>query len=141
MLAELLIREAEMRHQDADIERRVARLPAELGDDGRQLVDDGLILMALLERFRERVIAPWTLAVLGDDAARGGFRLREIAQPPVGLRQQVERARVGSGASRDDLGQRVAGLPDVLFAAGVQQGRGVPRFQVEAVARRALKDT
>src|SRR5439155_456546 len=107
VLAELLIREAEMRDEDADIERRVARLPAELGDDGRQLVDDGLILVALLERFRERVIAPRALAVLRDDAARGGFRLREIAEPPVGLRQQIHRAGVGR-SRRDDLGQSVA---------------------------------
>ena len=60
-LAELLVREAEVRQQHAERRTRVAGRAAELGDRRRERVDDRLVLLPLLERFGERVVAPGLL--------------------------------------------------------------------------------
>src|SRR6202030_2116990 len=82
VLADFLIGEAEVRQQNADVER-LQRLAAILRHYRRQLVDDRLILPARLERLRQRVVAPGALGGLRDDLAGGRLRLLDIAEPPL----------------------------------------------------------
>ena len=100
VLPELLIREAEMRQQHAERERRRPALARNSATRGRERVDDGLILPPLLERLGEREEAPRVLAVLRDEPARRRFGRVEVAEPPLRLRQQIQRALVGRRASR-----------------------------------------
>ena len=131
VLSELLVRETEMRQQHRKLVGIACGARSEIGDDRRQRLDHRLILMPLLERLGQRVIAPRALGILCDDAARGGFRRTGIAAPPLGLREQVQRARIVRTRRQDVLEHR-AGLGDVVSAAGVQQRRRIARPQVGA---------
>ena len=120
VLSELLVREAQMRQQDRDVESRLARrLAAVARHDRRQFVDDRLKLMTLAERLGQRVIAARRFRVQRDHAARRRFGRLSVAGAALRLRQQIQREFVGP-AARDDLGEHVARLDDVVAAAGVQ---------------------
>ena len=133
VLPELLIREAKMRQQQSDVEGGARRLR----DHRRQRVNHRLILAALFQGFGQRVVAPGASCVLRDHFARAGLRARGVAEAPLRLRQQIQRALTQRvrGARACHLGEHVARLGQILPPAGVEKRRRVAGFHIRADAR------
>ena len=100
-LTQLLVREADVRQQQTQPGRVGRRTAPHVVEGRHQRIDDGLILLPILQRFREREVPQGLVLVRRDEAPRGRLGRARIAAAPLRLRQQIQRALLGrAGGTR-----------------------------------------